>query len=119
MKRVLDRALVEEFRGRLLEVRSGLLRTIAVTDDELATLEGHQPGAPIEDAAREEVLGTLSRLGHRERHELEEIYAAGARLDAGTFGVCEDCRKPLPLDRLRAMPIARYCVPCQQGREGR
>jgi DnaK suppressor protein len=119
MKGVLDKTLVEEFRRRLLEARASLLRTVAVTDDELATLEGHQPGAPIEDAAREQVVGTLSRLEHRERRELEEIYAAGARLDAGAFGVCEDCRQPIPLERLRALPITRYCVACQGKHEGR
>jgi RNA polymerase-binding protein DksA len=119
VKRVLNSARVEEFRHRLLEVRANLLRTVATTDDELATLERHQPGAPIEDATRDEVAGTLSRLEDRERHELEEVYAAWARLDAGTFGTCEDCHEPLPLVRLRAMPVARCCLPCQQKREGR
>ena len=113
----LERTVAEEFRRALLEVRANLLRTVATTDDELETLEAHQAGALTEDVAREQALAILSRLGERERHELEEIYAAYARLDAGIFGQCEVCRRPIPLARLRAMPTTRHCVACQARRE--
>ncbi len=116
-KRALEPALVDEFRRYLMDARSRLLRTVAATDEELATLEAHQAGAPSEDVAREEVLAVLPRIGDRERHELDEIYAAYARLDSGAFGVCEACDGPLPFSRLRAMPTARYCVTCQAKRE--
>lgn len=111
-----DRSMVdhlEEFRHRLEDARRQLLRTVATTDDELATLEVREPGAPAEDAARELSQAVLSRLEGREKHELDEIDAAQARLEAGTFGVCEGCARPLPLARLRALPIARHCVACQ------
>ena len=117
--RALDPALVEELRGRLMEARAQLLRTIAVTDDELATLETHQPGAPIENVTREEVLTLLSRMGDREKHELDEIHAAWLRLEGGTFGVCEGCGAPLSPARLRAVPTAQYCVDCQGEMERR
>lgn len=116
-KRALDPIFVEEFRRQLMDERSRLLRTVATTDEELATLEAHQPGAPSEDVAREEVLAILPRIGGREKHELDEIYAASARLDSGAFGVCEGCGGALPLARLRAMPTARHCVTCQAKRE--
>lgn len=117
VRRALDAGLAGEFRQVLLAGRARLLRTVATTDDELATLEAHQPGAPIEDTAREQVLAILSRLELREKRELEELDAAWARLDAGTFGVCEACGGFLPLVRLRAMPAARYCLACQAKRE--
>ena len=107
------RELVEEFRRRLREMRARLFRTVTTADDELETLEAHQPGAPVEDAAREVVVSVLARLGDREKHELDEIYAAQARLETGSFGVCEECSRPVPLARLRAVPTARLCAPCQ------
>jgi nucleotide-binding universal stress UspA family protein/RNA polymerase-binding transcription factor DksA len=55
----------------------------------------------------------LSRLSRRARRELEEIAAAEARLDAGTFGVCERCHAPIALGRLRASPTTRFCVRCE------
>lgn len=116
-KRSLDPTLVEEFRARLLAARARLFRTVAATDEELATLESHHPGGPVEDAAREEVVTILSRLGDRERRELEEISAAWAKIEDGTFGLCEACGQVVALARLRAVPAARYCLACQASRE--
>jgi len=115
--RQLDPSLREELRERLLAGRDELLRTVATTDEELATLEAHQPGAPIEDAARDQVLAILSRLEDRERHALDEIFIAFAKLGTGIYGICEGCGGELPLARLRAMPTARYCLACQTTRE--
>lgn len=112
-------ALVGEFRRRLREARERLFRTVATTDEELDTLETHQPGAPGEDAGVEAAAAILSRLEGRERHELDEIFAAQARLETGTFGVCEACGEPIPLPRLRAMPSARQCHACQSREESR
>ncbi len=102
-----------EFRKKLKRERGRLLRTVARTDEELATLEAHQPGAAAEDAATQLATAILSRLEGQERHELDEIDAARARLETGTFGTCQKCNRPIPLRRLRAVPIARYCLSCQ------
>ena len=113
----LNTVLVEEFRRRLREMREHLFRTVATTDEELATLESHQPGGPAEDVARESVGALLSRLAAHEKRELDEIFAAQARLESDAFGVCEGCARPIPLVRLRAMPTARSCKACQAREE--
>jgi RNA polymerase-binding transcription factor len=110
---------LEEFRRSLAQARCRLARTLAATDDELATLEAHQPGAPTEDASRELTEAVLSRVEGREKHELDEIDAAQARLEAGTYGVCEVCAAAIPLARLRAVATARCCVGCQTELEER
>jgi DnaK suppressor protein len=46
------------------------------------------------------------------RRELADIDAALARIDAGTYGRCQACGGPMGLQRLRAIPEARYCVSC-------
>ena len=113
-----ERARVEmdrtdEFRGLLHEAQNRLLRTVATTDEELASLTAEEPGRLIEGAGRDAAEDLLARLEGRERHELDEIRAAQARLETGAFGVCEACRRAIPLSRLRALPWARYCVTCQ------
>jgi DnaK suppressor protein len=110
--------LVEEFRERLAKARREIHATVATTDDELATLELHQAGSPPEDVVTETASAILSRLEGRQKHTLDEIDAAQARLAAGTYGVCEDCHTAIPLARLRAIPTARYCVKCQRSEEG-
>lgn len=113
-----ERARVEsdrtgEFRTLLRDAHNRLLRTVATTDEELASLAAQEPGRLIEGAGRDTAEDLLARLEGRERHELDEIRAAEARLETGAFGVCENCRGAIPLPRLRAVPWARFCVGCQ------
>ncbi len=114
-----DAAVVEEFRGRLREARARLLAAVARTDEELQTLEAHQPGGPLEEVDKVTAADILSRLEGRERHALDEIREAQARLETGTFGVCGGCGHPIDLTRLRAMPATRHCLPCQAREEGK
>lgn len=111
--------LIEEFGRRLREARRALYQTLAITDDEIATLEAHQAGAVGEDAATGTVAAILSRLEGREKHELDEIEDALTRLKAGSFGLCGRCGRAISLARLRAMPAARNCIDCQQKAEPR
>ena len=114
---VMTSSLTEEFRQWLTEARRRLFRAVATTDEELSTLEAHPAGGYGEDAASELAATVLSRLEGRDKHELDEIDAARARLEAGTFGTCERCARPIPLPRLRAMPTTRFCVSCQSREE--
>ncbi|TKJ16811.1 TraR/DksA C4-type zinc finger protein [Blastococcus sp. CCUG 61487] len=43
---------------------------------------------------------------------IEEIDAALARIDAGTYGSCTECGKAIPQERLEFRPMARSCVAC-------
>lgn len=108
---------VTEFRQLLHEARQQVLRTVVVTDDELASLAAHESGALVEDSARGAMADMLARLEGRERHELDEIQAAQARLETGAFGVCESCGGAIPVRRLRAVPWARQCLDCRAKEE--
>jgi RNA polymerase-binding protein DksA len=46
------------------------------------------------------------------REHSEEIASAIKRLDAGTYGVCENCGKDINPERLEARPVARLCITC-------
>jgi RNA polymerase-binding transcription factor DksA len=45
---------------------------------------------------------------------IEEIDAALARLEAGTYGRCVSCGAGIPVERLEFRPFAAGCVTCQQ-----
>jgi DnaK suppressor protein len=87
---------------------------VATTDEELETLAARESREIAEDAATGTVGELLSRLQGQDRYELAEIDAAQARLESGVFGACEDCRKTIPLKRLRALPTARRCAVCDE-----
>ena len=49
------------------------------------------------------------------RAKVAEIDAALERVDAGTYGVCQSCGKPIPHARLEVVPEATLCVSCKTG----
>jgi RNA polymerase-binding transcription factor DksA len=51
-------------------------------------------------------------LARQAAERLTEIGAAIARLDGGTYGVCESCGNPIAPARLEARPAARTCINC-------
>ena len=114
-----DTRLLEEFKDRLSAARLRLARTVAITDAELETLGPHDGREIGEEAATGAVAGLLARLEGQERHELDEIDAAQARLAAGRYGVCDECHEAIPLARLRAMPAARRCASCETSSEAK
>ncbi len=58
-------------------------------------------------------------LTQNARELLEQTERALARIDAGTYGVCESCGKPIGKARLQAFPRATLCVTCKQREERR
>ena len=50
-------------------------------------------------------------------NDLKQIDQAIADLDAGRYGVCADCEKPIAAKRLKALPFASRCIECQSRSE--
>jgi DnaK suppressor protein len=43
---------------------------------------------------------------------LSQIDRALAKIDEGTYGMCDDCGTPIPEERLDARPATAHCVEC-------
>ncbi|MER8224325.1 TraR/DksA C4-type zinc finger protein [Streptomyces sp. NPDC094143] len=54
------------------------------------------------------------KLAASARMVLADVEAALARMDAGVYGSCGRCRRPLDRERLMIVPQARYCARCQR-----
>ena len=67
-------------------------------------------------AAATQVFEQQRDLALRDRaiQQLELVDAALARIDAGTFGNCTRCGKPIAAERLEALPWAAFCIDCQR-----
>lgn len=73
--------------------------------------DGHHH--PAEAASDAEMREHDLRLTGRLRERMEQIERARRAIEAGTYGVCADCGDSIPEGRLRAIPDAERCVPCQ------
>ncbi|MCL6595179.1 MAG: TraR/DksA family transcriptional regulator [Firmicutes bacterium] len=101
----------EEARQRVQNlVEAGLDRPLSVSvgGDPTADNEGADLGS--ETFEREKDMGLY--LAARAR--LEAVEAARRRLADGRFGRCERCGGPIGDARLRALPWAALCLPCQE-----
>lgn len=110
---------VAYFRQKLEETQAALRAELAAVPpeeaDETTLREGDQT-----DHASAESERDLERL-NRERVQLllRQTERALARLDAGTYGYCEDTGEPIDLRRLMAQPMTSLSLEAQQAREDR
>jgi RNA polymerase-binding transcription factor DksA len=73
---------------------------------ELSSYDQHQADMGTETFEREKDLSILEQV----EAELADVEHALRRLDDGTYGTCEVCGKPIPDERLEAMPATRLCL---------
>src|SRR5206468_2142377 len=87
--------------------------------DELASAGGEPDLGDDEGFAEAEPISVeqdrVLSLTASTRERIEDVEAALARLDAGTYGACRTCRRPIPVARLEAVPEATRCVACASG----
>ncbi|MBY0370571.1 TraR/DksA family transcriptional regulator [bacterium] len=57
------------------------------------------------------------RLRDRERSVLVKIEEALAKIEEGTYGVCESCEEAIEVKRLEAQPMTELCVSCKEAEE--
>ncbi|MGH9063108.1 MAG: TraR/DksA family transcriptional regulator [Acidimicrobiales bacterium] len=109
------RALLEKERGlardraQALTAELGQLTTEAHRSELQFDEESGEGAALSVEVDRDRTLRSQSLV------ELGEIEAAMARLAIGTYGVCETCAQPIPVERLEALPAARLCIGCKNG----
>jgi DnaK suppressor protein len=96
--------------ARRQELASETVRAEAeVSDqDELGTQDSGDRATA--DVAKDDLLQEAGR----DSEQLEQIEAALARMEAGTYGFCTQCGKEIPKARLDAVPWATLCVQDQE-----
>ncbi|GIW11675.1 MAG: hypothetical protein KatS3mg061_2732 [Dehalococcoidia bacterium] len=113
----MDPTVLEEFRQRLLAEQARLEQLLqsARRDvqadqseeyNEAGGVAAHQADVATSVYEREQALS----LARDFEHQLAEIRHALQKIAAGTYGYSEQSGAPIPLERLRAIPWARYTI---------
>lgn len=77
------------------------------------------PGDEAEESAVDELRALDAQLDERERHLAHALEDSLRRLDGEEFGTCIDCDRPIPFERLRAVPWTLRCADDEARREPR
>jgi RNA polymerase-binding protein DksA len=106
------RRLTEE-RAGILEERRRLVEDTSRSMEEAVDEDGND--SHMADSATETLdRGIELSLEDNADHLLAAIDAALGRIDAGTYGRCERCAKPIAQERLEALPWATKCIDCKR-----
>jgi DnaK suppressor protein len=68
----------------------------------------HDPEGATIAFERQQVAALLEQA----RRRLADVEAAVRAVEAGSYGVCETCGRPIGAERLAARPAARTCIDC-------
>jgi DnaK suppressor protein len=109
--------LIKECRQRLLQAKMDLLNRVKEARNDLSMSEDGKSGDEADQTAR--VLAETEFLTQQERMrtQLMEIESALARIENGTFGICEETEEAIEPERLRAIPWTRLSIEGAEIRE--
>ena len=120
------KAFLNKQKVLLLEERARYLKSAdALKAEADALLEGREPGdVQFDEESGEGDTLAVARdldlaLSAQARDAVEEIDAALERIRKGTYGICIKSDKPIPQERLKAIPWAAERVEYKAGGLGR
>ena len=103
---------------KILEIkRDTLLENAKNLKLEGMTLDSEDLPDEMDLASSEGMQSFEFRLRGREKTFLGKIEKALAKLEAGEFGVCEECEEPISVKRLEARPETTLCIRCKEDQE--
>lgn len=109
------------FKKRLLAHKAQLehdiqftRREISEEGDDLVPERGGVGNHMADEASDTAEQETQFAVQTTVQHELDQVEEALARIEAGTYGKCANCGKPIDPERLEARPYSIYDINCQQ-----
>lgn len=125
MKKKLNKKDLDAFKKLILKEKEEILEEIKhISEDTLKKSQKEASGDisgytyHMADVATDSYDREFSlSLASNERKRLYELDDALRRIEDGTFGICEDCQKPIAKTRMKAVLQARFCVKCQEKQE--
>ncbi len=122
-KRTLD---LEKYREILIEERDRLQAELKRIEDKAAgrdRLHSEQAGQDFDEPGGDAAIETVERaqamaVGASLREQFDEVNAALAKIENGTYGICDSCGKQITKKRLEVLPWATLCKECRSGLSG-
>jgi DnaK suppressor protein len=108
---------LKRFRDLLIEKKEEILKSAKRTLNEDMMLDPDDLPDEMDLASSEYLQSFTFRLRGREKTFLKKIDHALAKIDDGTFGICEECEEPISVKRLEARPETTLCIRCKEDQE--
>jgi len=116
----MDQDFVERMKVKLLDMKAEILQKLVAEDEEFRDIVEKDESKDLVDIASSDIdKTTLEARASQEMRRLRLIEAALARIENGKYGLCLKSGKPIPRERLEAIPYALYRIEYQNEVERR
>lgn len=102
-----------KFAGEIKSIAEETLKSPREASGDLSAYTVHMADMAADTYERELSMNLVSS----EQEVLYQIEDALKRMDEGSFGICQQCNKPITMTRLKAVPYASLCIQCQRLKE--
>ncbi len=109
----LDRRTVKEIKEFLEARRVALLHSVRNAMKRTGASDAARSTEPVAQATETLLDEMQVALADRQSRVVAQIDAALEGLGRGEYGLCRDCGASIGLARLKALPFAQRCRPCQ------
>lgn len=114
----MDQEFVEQMKQKLLDMKAEILENLLSEDEEFRDIVEKDDSKDLVDIASSDIdKKTLEALGTQEMKRLRLIESALVRVETGKYGICLKSGKPIPRERLEAIPYALYRIEEQNALE--
>lgn len=108
--------ILSECRQKLLTMKTDILNRSQHAAKQFNQLD-KSAGDEIDQSSAHQEEHTFLINQSRLKSQLLEIEFALARIELGTYGVCEETEEPIEHERLKALPHTRYSIEGAELRE--
>jgi len=108
---------LQSIKDILIEMKKEILETLQERVKSSNINEQREIGDVFDDADLEQSREFNILLTTREKQKVQQIDAALQKMDAGEYGLCEECDEEIPIGRLKVLPFATLCVKCKSKQE--
>jgi DnaK suppressor protein len=113
----MNKAQLKKFKAQLEEKRDEIIKKAKQTLNEEMMLDANDLPDEMDLASSEYLQSFTFRLRGREKFFLDKIQTALAKIEASTFGNCDECEEEISIKRLEARPETNLCIRCKEDQE--
>lgn len=110
-------AKFDELRSHLESERKRLLAELEEWESNVRSADTRREGSPFgkreEEATESFELEKRLAVEKQVRGHLAEVEHALEKFEKGTYGLCDNCGRPIAPNRLEALPQASLCLDCK------
>ena len=113
----MNETTLASFRAKLEEIRLNIIGDVKEKYKSKKNNTNEQLADIAEDAVQSYNRQLMMEFGEQDWKKLQLVEEVLKKMDDGQYGICSECKEPIPETRLKVIPFAVYCIGCLEAIE--